>query len=549
MFDFLLNLFNPEGFMPRWDCGSWTSGHGWLHIVSDTAIFAAYTAIPCVLAFFILRRRDIPFPRILWLFVAFIFACGFGHLVEAVIFWQPVYRFAGVVKLATALVSWGTVIALVQIVPQALHFPGLAKLNTELRHEVDERKRVEVALRNSEEKLAGLLASEREAREEAEQANRTKDEFLSTVSHELRTPLSAILGYAQLLHRDATTDDQREGLAIIERNAKLQAQIIEDLLDMSRILSGKVRLDTRTLDFGQVVETAIATVQPAIDAKGLRLVCVLEPDAGPVLGDSGRLQQVVGNLLTNAAKFTPREGHIQVHLQRAGSNVELRISDTGQGIAAEFLPYVFDRFRQADSSTTRRHGGLGLGLSIVRHLVELHGGTVEAQSEGVGKGSTFIVRLPVQAVSGSPREATNPSDADTDAKVERLSLKGLRILVVDDEPDVRELVKRLLGEHDAQIRTAGSTSEALAAFRQERPDVVLSDIGMPEQDGYDLVRALRALPEGEGGKTPAAALTAMARAEDRKRALLAGFQAHITKPVDVGELVAVVATLTGRTGK
>ncbi|MCE9546655.1 MAG: response regulator [Planctomycetia bacterium] len=550
MYDFISRLFDPSGYNPRWICGSWTNGEGWLHIVSDVAIFGAYTAIPCVLAYFILRKRDLPFPRILWLFVAFIFACGFGHLLEAVIFWHPIYRFAGVIKLTTAVVSWATVIALVQIVPQVLHFPGLARLNKELRGEIEERTRAENALRQSEVKLAELLASERAARGEAERANRIKDEFLSTVSHELRTPLSAILGYAQLLLRGGTEGELSEGLTVIERNAKVQAQIIEDLLDMSRIISGKVRLDVKPVDLLQVVESAIATVRPAADAKEIRVQTVFDPTAAPVLGDGARLEQVVWNLLTNAVKFTPKEGRVQIVVQRIGSHCELSVSDTGQGIRPDFLPFVFDRFRQADSATTRRHGGLGLGLSIVKQLVELHGGTVEAKSSGDGEGATFVVRLPIQIVHASGDSLTGQlSSQEHMTPINTPSLQGVKILIVDDEPDARELLRRLLVEQDAEVFVAASADEALVLFKQQRPDVLVSDIGMPDKDGYDLMRAVRAMADGEGGKIPAAALTAMARSEDRMRAMLAGYQSHLTKPVDPMELLAVVASLVGRTGK
>jgi signal transduction histidine kinase/CheY-like chemotaxis protein len=546
--DFITNLFDTSSFPARWHCGQWTAGLGWLHILSDAAIFGAYTAIPVVLAYFVLRRDDIPFPRILWLFVAFIFACGFGHLLEAIIFWQPVYRFAGLIKFTTAVVSWSTVIALVYIVPQALHLPGLARLNSELRNEVEERTRIEQALRQSEFKLADLLASEREARGEAERANRLKDEFLSTVSHELRTPLNAILGYSHLLLRDAHQPDQQQSLAVIERNARAQAQIIEDLLDMSRIISGKVRLDARTVDIAAVVEAAIASLQPAVEAKGLRLTAVLDPQAGTVLGDAGRLQQIVWNLLNNAVKFTPKGGRIQVALQRVNSHVEVQVSDTGQGIDADFLPYVFDRFRQADPGTARRHGGLGLGLSIVKNLVDLHGGTVEVHSDGPDQGSTFTVQLPVQVMHAAAEVAPRSTGTDVAPSTDELSLHGIRILVVDDEYDARELIRRFLLEYQAEVQVAGSVSEALELFRQQPPHILLSDIGMPDRDGYDLVRAIRGHSREQGGQIPAVALTAMARSEDRKRAMLAGYQAHVTKPVDPGELVAVVATM-GRTGR
>ena len=523
MLTFFSRLFDTSDFPARWYCGDgWRSepANGWLHILSDVAIFGAYTAIPCVLAYFILRRRDVPFPKILWLFVAFIFACGFGHLLEAIIFWHPVYRFSGLVKLTTAVVSWATVLALVQIVPQALHFPGLAKLNSELRGEVDERKRVEEALRRSEEKLADLLASEREARGEAERANRIKDEFLSTVSHELRTPLNAILGYAQLLQMGGHGGNETEELSIIERNAKLQAQIIDDLLDMSRIISGKVHLDAKSIDMVQVVEAAVATIRPAADAKSLRIQTMLDPRAGVVLGDSGRLQQVICNLLTNSVKYTPKGGRVQITLDRVNSHLEVRVADSGQGIEPEFLPLVFDRFRQADPGTTRKHGGLGLGLSIVKHLVELHGGTVEAQSPGVGQGATFVVKLPIQLIhdrEGALAQQTARSDGDSRSLT--LSLQGVRVLAVDDDPDSRELVRRLLSEYEAEVTVAGSADEALKLFKLNKPDVLLSDIGMPEKDGYDLMRAIRALPEADGGSLPAVALTALARPEDPASAL------------------------------
>ena len=551
MVEFFTSLFDTTGFPPRWHCGVWSAQLGWLHIVSDVAVFGAYTAIPVVLAYFVLRKPDVPFPRVFWLFVAFIFSCGFGHLLEAVIFWEPIYRFAGLVKLFTAIVSWGTVIALVVVVPQALSLPGLARLNAELRGEVDERRRMEDALRASEEKLADLLERERDARSEAEKANRIKDEFLSTVSHELRTPLHAILGYSQLLLHNKPEGEERDGLLVIERNARSQAHIIEDLLDTSRILSGRVRLETKTVNAAEIVQAAIDTVRPAAEAKGIRIQAILDPNAGPVLGDSGRLQQVMWNLLTNALKFTPKEGKVQVALERVNSHLEVRVSDNGQGIAEDFLPQIFDRFRQAEAGTTRRHGGLGLGLSIVKHLVELHGGTVEAQSVGEGQGSTFIVRLPIQIMHRERQDADGQPESEDGEEIASagLNLAGVRVLVVDDEPDARELVRRLLSGFDAEVRMAGSADEALAMFRAEPPDMLLSDIGMPEKDGFDLMRAVRALPAEQGGKVPAAALTALARPQDRTRALLAGYQAHLAKPVGPAELIAMVATLTGRTGK
>jgi PAS domain S-box-containing protein len=394
-----------------------------------------------------------------------------------------------------------------------------------------------------------LLQSEQAARREAERVSRAKDEFLATLSHELRTPLNAILGWSQVLRMDpANHQDLILGLETIERNARIQTQLIDELLDMSRIISGKVRLDVRRLDLMSVVSEGVESVRPAADAKGIKLLKVLDPRAGPVTGDPNRLQQVIWNLLTNAVKYTPRGGQVQVYLQRISSHVEITVSDTGQGIKAEFLPQLFQRFSQQDTSTTRKHGGLGLGLAIVRHLVELHGGTVRASSRGENQGSTFTVCLPLTVVfDDRPNEDMAHPAAPTSPPQFTLDLSGVKALVVDDEPDARTLVKRVLESNRAEVVTADSAEEGLAALRRERPDVVICDIGMPEQDGYQLLTRIRELPAGEGGATPAVALTAFARSEDRRRALMAGFQMHVPKPVEPAELLAVIASLTGGT--
>ena len=671
MIDFLSKLFDTSDFPPRWQCGNWEAGHGWLHILSDLAIFGAYTAIPVVIAYFISRRPDIPFPRILWLFVAFIFACGTTHLIESIIFWQPIYRFAGVVKLLTAVVSWATVIALFQIIPSALHLPGLASLNATLSSEIEERKRTEQALRESEERLRialaagrmgtwewdvstgevhwspelekihgrlpgsfpgkfeavfddiypedrelvsqsvqrslekneehrieyrillpdgqsrwvegrgrafhdsngkplrmtgicadvtdrklaetereGLLTSERAARRSAEQANRLTDEFLSVVSHELRTPLSAILGYTQLLQMDMVEpEEMRDAYDAIERNSKAQVQIIDDLLDMSRIISGKLRLNVQSISPAEVIEAALETVKPAADAKDVRVHTVLDPRAGPILGDSDRLQQVVWNLVSNAVKFTPKGGRVQVSLERVNSHLEITVADTGCGIAADFLPHVFERFRQSEESTTRRHGGLGLGLSIVKQLVELHGGSVRAQSAGEKQGAVFIVSLPLQISQPAENdERIHPTAEINNGSANQLpNLKGLTILAVDDEKDIVHVLRLFLENCGAEVLIAHSAQEALTLLDSTDPQVIISDIGMPDVDGYQLIREIRSRGANRGGAIPAVALTAFARSEDRKRALLAGFQNHVAKPVDRGELLAVIAMLTGRT--
>jgi PAS domain S-box-containing protein len=396
-----------------------------------------------------------------------------------------------------------------------------------------------------------LLSAERAARSEAERIGRMKDEFLATLSHELRTPLSAILGWSQLLQRsDLTPDTLAEGLAVIERNARVQTQLIADLLDMSRIISGKVRLDVQTVELAPVIVAAVDSLRPAAEMKGIRLQKVLDPLAGPVSGDPNRLQQIVWNLLSNAIKFTPKGGKIEVLLERINSHVEITVSDTGQGISPDFLPHVFDRFRQADSSTTRHQGGLGLGLAIVKQLVELHGGHIYAKSPGEGHGATFSVVLPLAVARRASDERQHPTQTAGMMPVdfERISLKGTTILVVEDEADARDLIQRLLAEREARVLVAESADRGLELLTAEKPDLILSDIGMPDKDGYQFIRAVRALPEQQGGKTPAVALTAFARSEDRTRAMMAGYQMHLSKPVEAQELIATVASIAGRTG-
>ncbi|HEU4508220.1 MAG TPA: ATP-binding protein [Pyrinomonadaceae bacterium] len=419
--------------------------------------------------------------------------------------------------------------------------------------DVTERVAREAELQAQIEARSRLLSSEKLARNEAERANRLKDEFLATVSHELRNPLNAILGWSHMLRLGKLTPANAErAVETIYRNAKSQAQLVADLLDVSRIISGKLRLDVRALDLLYVVNAAIDSIRPAADAKNIRIQTVLDPAAAPISGDADRLQQVVWNLLSNAVKFTPKDGRIQVKVQRINTHVEIVVRDTGVGISKEFLPYVFDRFRQADASSTRIHGGLGLGLSIVHQLVDLHGGAVSVQSDGEGQGTTFTVTLPfVDVVSGEKEaEPVHLTQGDEVISFDGLpSLEGLRILVVDDEPDTRELIQEVLKECGAEVITSPSAAAALTALEQHKPDILVSDLGMPDEDGYSLITKIRALPPERGGDIPAAALTAYARAEDRMRVLRAGFQFHLPKPVDSAELVTVVASLAGRAYK
>jgi PAS domain S-box-containing protein len=406
-------------------------------------------------------------------------------------------------------------------------------------------RRVAVALDN-----ARLFEAAQIERRRAEEANQAKDDFLATVSHELRTPLSAMLGWTQMLRGgDFDADRRAKALDTIERNARAQAQLIEDLLDISRIITGNLRLDVRPMSLVQVVEAAIEAVRPAAEAKGVRIQSSLDPEVGAILGDPDRLQQVVWNLLSNAVKFTSSRGLVEVRLRQIGSHVEIAVEDNGRGIAPDFLPHVFERFRQAEGGA-QRGPGLGLGLAIVKHIVDLHGGTIRASSEGTGRGATFVVRLPIAPVQKvnlpTPRSSAEAQPHHEGLLACRPELRGLRVLVVDDEQDARDLTVALLEPSGIEVTTAASAREALDSLKATRPDVLVSDIGMPEEDGHALIQSVRALPAAQGGQTPAVALTAYARAEDRTRALLAGFTMHVPKPVEPAELLVALATVSGR---
>lgn len=393
-----------------------------------------------------------------------------------------------------------------------------------------------------------LLEAERAARSEAERVSLLKDEFLANVSHELRTPLNAIFGWAQLLSSGrASDDDYQQGIESIERNARLQARLIEDLLDMSRIVSGKVRLDVQQTDLATVVEQAVSAARPSADAKGIRLRQIIDPNIGPVSGDPNRLQQVVWNLIANAVKFTPKGGAVDVLLQRVNSHLEITVADSGAGIPADFLPHVFERFRQGDASSTRRHGGLGLGLAIVKQLVELHGGSARAASDGEGRGSMFTVSLPLAPVRETGPRHHPATSSKYGLNSGGFNLDGVRVLVVEDDADARELIQRVLSSCKAEVLSATRAIQALDLLRERRPTVLVSDIGMPEMDGYEFIRKVRRLAPDEGGQTPAIALTAFARSEDRTRAMIAGYQIHLSKPIEPQELLATVASLSGRT--
>jgi signal transduction histidine kinase/ActR/RegA family two-component response regulator len=394
------------------------------------------------------------------------------------------------------------------------------------------------------------LETERNGRVEAERLGRIKDEFLANLSHEIRTPLNAILGWSQLLKPGVTSNEEMaEGLEVIQRNVRIQVHLIDDLLDMSRIISGKLRLDVQRVELPDIIRTAVEIVQLAAQAKGIRLELIVDPIAGPITGDPNRMQQVVWNLLSNAIKFTPKGGKVQITLERTDSHVELSVSDTGQGISLQYLPHVFDKFSQAESPFIKSQGGLGLGLTIAKHLVEMHGGSLHVKSAGIGKGATFVVSLPISVVR-SQNGDENHQHPTTAREVEISSdpdLSGVEVLLVDNDADALHLVKRVLETRGANVTRCSSGAECLNVLRRSKPNVIVADIGMPDMDGYSLMRHIRALPADHGKETPAIALTAFARSEDRRRAMLAGFDMHVAKPVEPGELVAVIARLARRT--
>ena len=405
------------------------------------------------------------------------------------------------------------------------------------------------ARKEAEEERAALLIRERDARRHAEEADRLKDEFLATLSHELRTPLTSILGWASMIRNgEVEGANAMRAIETIERNARSQARLIDDLLDVSRIITGNLRLDLHPLNLAPIVEAAVDALRPTADVKGIQLRTATVGGDCLVKGDPNRLRQVIWNLLSNAIKFTQHDGMVSIDLGCVHSTVRLTVADTGEGISPEFLPYVFDRFRQAEGSISRKQGGLGLGLAVVRHLVELHGGSIRAESGGLGHGSRFILELPLAQERRDPARAE-----ERKLEVERRSspkgsirLDGLHVLLVEDDDDSRKLLGAILKRHGARVTSTKSAAEALNAFSDELPDVLISDIGMPDEDGYEFIRKLRRLPPEKGGQTPAIALTGYASRKDRERALAAGYHQHMAKPVEQVDMIAAIAALVGR---
>ncbi|NJL21592.1 MAG: response regulator [Leptolyngbyaceae cyanobacterium SM1_3_5] len=575
MHDILTQLFDTSSFIPHGHCYLWKPGLVWLHLISDAIIALAYYSIPLTLFYFVRKRKDLPFYGIFLLFAAFIIFCGTTHIVSIWTLWYPTYWISGLIKAGTAVISLFTAIELIPLVPQALALPSptqLQEANEALHSEIDERLRIEKELRQLQDELEQrvqtrtaelvqlnqqlqqeiderqraeadrdrVLKREQAARAEAEAANRIKDEFLAVLSHELRTPLSPILGWVRML-QSGTLDAQKQaiGLETIERNAKLQTQLIEDLLDISRILQGKLTLDVKPVDLANVISAAKETILLAAEAKSIQIQTELESPGRFALGDPNRLQQVIWNLLSNAVKFTPADGQIQIKLTYEETIAQITVKDSGKGISSEFLPYVFEYFRQADSSITRRFGGLGLGLAIARQIVELHGGTVTAGSAGEGQGATFIVQLPLPKVAS----VRNPIDR---SPLRYSNLSGVDVLVVEDESDTRELIKIILEEYGATVTAVASAEEALLAFIQRSPDILVSDIGMPDIDGYSFISQIRLMQEPHKNMTPAIALTAYAGAYNQQQALQAGFQTHLAKPVDPEVLAKAISSLVNQ---
>jgi len=408
---------------------------------------------------------------------------------------------------------------------------------TERKHADEERER--------------LLLQEKEAREEAETASRMKDEFLATISHELRTPLTAILGWASMLNRGSLSPFQtRHALQVIQQSARSQAKLVDDILDTARIITGRLKLDAQPVGIQRVFQAAIDVIRPSAEAKKIVLQAVIDDGSSIVFGDANRLQQVIWNLLSNAVKFTSEGGRVEARLGVTEGCVEIAVMDTGIGIDPQFMPYVFDRFRQADSTSTRKYSGLGLGLAIVRHVVEMHGGTVAASSPGEGHGATFKVRFPLASPDILPKPERRPpapplkQPAQPNQVDGQYDLGGVRVLVVDDDSATLEMLRVILENHGAGVIAASSAGEALEALEHSLPDALVSDLGMPDHDGFELIEQVRQRGPEHGGNIPAVALTAYARVEDRVRALAAGFQIYVPKPVDPGELIAVVANLT-----
>ncbi len=520
-------LFHPHGY-----CYLWQPSLVAAHVSSDLAIGAAYVVISLTLAYLVFRaRRQIPFG---WMFLAFglfIVACGATHFTEVITLWKPWFWTSAGVKILTAVASVGTAFLLPPLVPRALQLLASAQVSEVRRLELEEAKReLESRVHARTIELQAALAREHELRQQAETANRVKDEFLGLISHELRTPLNAMLGWSSVLaQRELPREAYMRGVAAINRNAQIQAKLIDDLLDTSRVIAGKLRIAHEPLAIGRVISEVVDSTRPLADAKGVRVVYT---DAAPealIVGDSQRVQQIVWNLLSNAVKFTPRDGHVEVVVSHTAARVSVTVRDSGVGIDKAFLPRLFERFSQADSSPSRTHTGLGLGLALVRHLVELHGGEVSADSDGPGHGATFTASFPLFAFQSA-------SSAETHGGPMAPDLRDVRVLVVDDDQEALDMLSVGLAGFGAIVITARSAAEATLMVQTDTPDVLVSDLAMPGDDGIALLHTLRE----QGILVPAIALTAHVRPEDRSRVLTSGFCDCIAKPATPLEVAGAI---------
>jgi signal transduction histidine kinase len=534
MLDFLSHVFDTSGFPPRWRCGIWTEGHGWLHILSDLGVWSAYVAIPCVLGYFVLRRKDIPFRTVFLLFGAFILACGATHLMEAILFWWPAYRLAGVIKLLTAVVSWATVFALVGVVPKVLSMRSQEELEREI-----EQATAELLMANKT--LQAEVLERQRAEEESlrvreilKEADRRKDEFLATLAHELRNPLAPIRNGLHVMRMAA--DDKaavEQARNMMDRQLTQLVRLVDDLIDISRISQGKIELRKEQVELAAVVASAVETSGPLIEQMGHQFIVTLPQEPVLLDADLTRLAQILLNLLTNAAKYTERGGKIWLTANRQDSELMISVKDTGIGIAADHLPHIFEMFSQLDHSLAKAQGGLGIGLTLVKRLVEMHGGTVEPRSNGIGSGSEFIVRLPIvgPAASSQPVEKNGPAAVKT----------SLRILIVDDNRDSADSLSLMLKMVGNTTRTAYDGEEAVISASEFGPDVILLDIGLPKLSGYEACRRIR--QAARGAEIIIIAQTGWGQEGDRQRSRDVSFDYHLVKPVDPNILMELLAGL------
>jgi signal transduction histidine kinase len=532
MLEFFTKLFDTSGFPPRWHCGLWTAGHGWLHILSDLGIWAAYFAIPIILLIFASKRPDVPFRKVFLLFGAFILACGTTHFLEAVIFWQPVYRFAGLVKLVTAIVSWATIYALIPILPAALSLRSPSMLEAEVTRRTTELATANAALREESEQRQQLSEELRRVAADLSEANRRKTEFLAVLAHELRNPLTPVRNSIEILKLTAGDEEIRNDIvATMDRQTNHMVRLVDDLLDISRINQGRLLLRKQPVTIQSVLESAVEAVRPALDAAGHDLTLEIPTEPIVIDGDPTRLSQIFANLLGNSAKYTDDGGRIRLTVTRRDGSVIVAVQDNGRGIPPEMQSHVFDMFAQLEQTSERLKSGLGIGLTLVRRLTEMHNGEVHLTSPGTDAGTTVTVTLPaLEASSVELTTSTPPVDATP-----------RRILVVDDNRDAAVTLEAMLRKWGHDVSVAHDGVQAVDAARTRTPDLILMDIGMPNMNGYEAARLIRSEPWGRAIRL--VALSGWGQERDRERARDAGFDRHLIKPGRAEEIRSIIASL------